>query len=247
MRRAALLAAPVLLLALSGCLGGAEPPVVVMSAPAIANGATIAVAVPHSIFGGGEGTASYTISYLGNVVYPPGGVPAGIDLHEGKGSVFVPYNAFVVDNGEYQANVQVADQVTRTQVAITKWVNYVYALPYLTPRGNPTTLTVDVVLEQTRGSPNDRVFAEGEMDLEIRYRGDGGVDQFKVGRTLVTDGGQSFQRFEFPLTGFDHSASGYYAAVATFHNHQAQGNNNVVMDPTLGNANPPTNWVYIAR
>jgi hypothetical protein len=102
-------AAMVLLLAaagLSGCLGGGEP-LVVAAAPITANGMTVAVVVPRGIFGGGDGTASFRIAYNGQTIYPPGGVlPAPIEIVEGKGSAFVDYRAFVVDNGDYAVTVE---------------------------------------------------------------------------------------------------------------------------------------------
>jgi hypothetical protein len=233
----------VLALPLGGCLGGGDAPVVVAAAPELANGMTVAVATPRGLLGGGEGQATFTVAYGGQVLYPPGGVLAApLEVHEGKGSAFVPYQAFVVDNGDYTVSVTFNDKTAQATVPIKKWVYFVYALPYL--RGS--TLFVDLVLEQTRGQPNDRVFAEGELNMELRYRGHNGeVNQFRLGRTMLTQGDQSFQRIELPLGSFHSNEQGYYSVEATFHNFQASGNNNVGMDPELGSQRPPTNWVYI--
>jgi len=228
-------------LVLAGCLENGAP-VVVAQAPPTANGLSVLLAVPKGVLGSGDGQATFRISYNGATVYPPGGVlPASIPIHESKGSVFVPYQAFVVDNGDYLVDVELEGHTTRATVPIHKWVYYVYVLPYK----RDSSLFADVVLEQTRGQPNDRIFAQGELRVEVHYRGQHGEeDQLRVTRTLLTEGDQSFQRIEFPFTSFD-PKDGYYSLEATFSNLQASGNNNVGLDPELANARPPTNWVHL--
>ena len=242
-------AAVVLLLAasLAGCTGASTSDLsVVASAPRLADGITILVAVPRGLFGGAsEETAHFTISHEGRIVYP-GTLGAPVPLKEGRGQAFVEYARFVTGNGDYTVTVRLGDKAARAQVAVEKWVSYVYALPYVR---NENTLVTDVVLARASGNPNERIFAAGELHFEVRYRGqDGRQDQMRLARVMTTDPGQSFQRIELPFGAFMGSSGnrdGYYSVEATFHNFQAYGNNNVPMDPALGQARPPTNWVYI--
>lgn len=239
--RSVLLTSALLTLSLAGCLGNGSI-VVVAQAPRLANGMSIAVAVPRGLLGAADGTADFFISHNGQVLYPPGGaVGAPITLTEGKGSAFVPYAYFVVDNGDYEVLVDYEGKRTVTRVVVEKWVHWIYALPYV----KDGHFIVDVVLERSPGQPNDRVFAAGQMNLEVRYHGqDRRDDQFAFSRAVTSDGSEDFLRVSLPLTSFN-SQRGYYSAEATFANFQAYNNNAVPMDPTLNDYNPPTNWVFL--
>ncbi|HEV8361651.1 MAG TPA: hypothetical protein VGR28_14475 [Candidatus Thermoplasmatota archaeon] len=235
----------VVLLALptAGCVGSPEAGMqIVASAPRLANGAAIAVAMPPGLFGYPEGTATFYIMHQGQIVYPnSGGAGAPLPVTAGQGSVFVPYNSFVISNGDYEVRVEFQGTSKVARMPVEKWVNWVYALPYI-KNGN---LIIDVVLEHSPGEPNQRVFAAGLLNVDMYYRGSHGeVNQFRVGRQLQTDNTQDFQRIEISLRSFK-SERGYYAAEATFANFEAVGNNWVAMDPTLDDYNPATNWVFI--
>jgi hypothetical protein len=241
--RAWLLAAMMLALPLAGCLGPSQGGLVVVAqAPRLANGMSIAIALPRGMLGAPEGTASFSVHYNGQVVYPPGGaVGAPMDVKEGKGSAFVPYAWFVIDNGDYEVTVDFDGRHATTRVPVEKWVHWVYALPYI----KQGVLVVDIVLERTPGEPNDRVFAAGQLNLDVRYRGSSGRDnEMAFSKTVQSDGADDFIRVEMPLGDFD-ARRGYYSAEATFANFQAVGNSQVPMDPTLNDYNPPTNWVFV--
>lgn len=240
---AALLA---LLPLLAGCLGPSEASLVlVASAPRLANGMTIAFAVPRGLFSEPEGGASYYVSLGEQVVYPAGSVlGAPLLLQNGRGAEFVPYQNFVVENGQYTVTVLYEDKRSTAMVDVTKWVHWVYVLPYV----RNDTFVADLVLERTSGEPNDRIFAAGQLNLELRYRGeDGQSNDTRYARAYILDGSQSFQRVSVPVEALQQGPRnrGWYSVEATFHNFQANGNNHVPMDPALGSAKPPTNWVYL--
>lgn len=246
MRRAALAVLVLLPGLLSGCLGGAGQPdlVVVASAPRIANGMTIAVGVPRTLFEDGEGIATYVISHGGAVLYPPGGVGAFIQLAEGRGSAFVPYQNFVVGNGEYEVTVHYKDRSALVRASVEKWVQFVYVFPYQ----RNETIVADVVLEGGSGEPNYRIFAAGQLNLQVRYRGENMTeDEMRLTRVLRHEGLDAYIRVTIPFDDLEQRQRnrGYYSVEATFHNEQANGNNNVPLDPALAQADPPTNYVYL--
>lgn len=225
---------------------GSASLVVVASSPRIANGMTIAVGVPRTMFDDGEGNAFYFVSYNGQVLYPPGGVIGGvIGMEEGRGSAFVPYNTFVVDNGEYEVAVTYKDRQASVRTPVDKWVNFVYVFPYL----RNDTLVADIVLERASGQPNDRIFAAGQLNVRMYYRGDDGKAEpgLRFSRSVEVSGLDSFSRVQVPLESIQRTDRnrGFYSVEATFHNVQASGNNNVPLDPALAQADPPTNWVYL--
>jgi hypothetical protein len=242
------LALLLLALGLSGCLGGSADPgsmVVVASAPRLANGMTIAVGVPRGLFEDGEGVANYAISHGGEVLYPPGGVGGFISLSQGRGSAFVPYSNFVVGNGEYEVTVTYKERSAMVRAAVDKWVNFVYVFPYL----RNDTVVVDVVLERVSGQPNDRMFAAGQLSVQMRYRGENGTaePEMRWTKSFRHEGQETFIRFAIPLEDITRSSRnrGFYSVEATFHNEQANGNNNVPLDPALEDPDPPTNWIYL--
>lgn len=232
----------------AGLLGPSGPAnmVVVASAPRLSNGLTIAVGVPRTVFEDGEGNAFYVISRQGQALYPPGGVIGGvIAMAEGRGSAFVPYENFVVGNGEYEVEVSFKDKRALARTSVDKWVNYVYVFPYL----RNDTVVADIVLEHTSGMPNDRIFTSGQLNVRLNYRGEDGAaePEPRFTTTLEVSGVESFTRLTIPLDDIQRTDRnrGYYSVEATFHNDQASGNNNVPLDPALEQANPPTNYVYL--
>jgi hypothetical protein len=239
--------AALLLLAplLSGCLGGggASDLILVANAPSVANGMSLALVAPRGLFGPAEGSAVYWVHHDGRVVYPgAGGAP--LPLVQGRATDFVPYSRFVVENGDYQVVVDLEGRRAQTTVSVTKWVSWLYVVPYF----RNDTIVADVVLEMSSGEPNARVFAAGQLNFQVRYRGeDGEVDELRLSRAVRTDGLDSFERLVIPLQDLAQGDRnrGYYAINATFHNDQANGNNNVLMDPALAQPDPPMNWVYL--
>jgi len=107
----------------------------------------------------------------------------------------------------------------------------------------------DIVLERVSGQPNDRIFASGQLNVQMYYRGEDchAEPEPRFTRTLEVSGADSFTRLLIPLGDIQRSDRnhGYYSVEATFHNDQASGNNNVPLDPALAQPDPPTNCVYL--
>lgn len=239
----ALTALALALPALSGCLRAGEDLLVVVSAPRESSGLTVFVKSADRLLA--EPSAEYEIRYGELTVYPPGGKGATFPVEDGHGTVFVPFNLFVVGNGDYELLVRYGKDEAKARVPVDKWVSYVYLHPF--DRGSK--VVVDAQLSRTTGGlPNDRVITEGELVLDIRYRGKDGKLDRPTGAPVkvVTETSKSFVRIELPLSRFG-EGPGYYSIEPVFHNNHAKGNLWVPKDPTLGQRNPPWNWIYISR
>lgn len=236
--------------ALSGCVSFQKDVrlIVVGSAPKQTNGLTISAFSQVPIIGGiANGLATYAISKDGHSVYPPAGGSAILNIEAGRGTVFIPYSSFVVDNGPYDLVVEFNGDRGAAKVDIEKWVNYVFTKPYL----SKNALMVDAVLEKNRGDPNSRILAEGTLLLDINYHRTGCKDTAeRVYSLSVTtpSGGRdpTFTRVSVPFSALK-STSGYYTAESTFHNLEAYGNNNVKNDPTVYEGSFPPNCVFVQR
>lgn len=237
----ALLAAGALAYAL-GWIGGPEPLTVAASAPRAGGGLTAFVIVSDKLASLANDVAAYEIRYGGAVIYPPGGVGGSFSVENGRGTLFVPYHQFVVGNGPYEVVVRYGSHEGSAQTSVVKWVDYVYLKPY--DRGS--SVWIDAQLSRSAGgSPSDRVTTDGELALDLVYRGvDGKAKKFLSRITTETEAHDSFTRLEVPRSKFS-EGSGYYSVEATFHNAQARNNLNVGNDPLMAQRSPPANWIWI--
>ncbi|HWG91316.1 MAG TPA: hypothetical protein VNZ52_10765, partial [Candidatus Thermoplasmatota archaeon] len=203
---------------------------VAASSPDNAGGMTLAVAVPKVGLRATDGDASYFIKYNGQIIYPPGGKGASFKVTEGAGSLFVPYNIFVVGNGEYEIVVTFDGVKQSATTRVHKWVNYVFMVPVQKRSGS---VTVDVVLSDLMGgSPANTIITAGELILDIRYRGEDGNLNVPAHRMKVpVTGEKPVLQVQVPKTAFTRG-EGYYSFDATFYNEQALGNNAARTDPT---------------
>lgn len=235
---AALVVAP----ALTGCLGGGAK--IVASAPLRANGLTLTISAEGGPIGGPPGEIPYEVTYGGEHVHPPPGLES-IELDSnGLGSKFVPYQEFVVGNGDYKVSVGDGDGAESTRVQVQKYVQYVYINPYV----EEDRFTIDTTLQSSKGGqPTDRIIAKGLATFDIDYRGNNGSkEQDAHSFTAVTNPDRTFTRVSFPVKEMEHyKGEGYYSVDVTFDNYQADGNLNVGLDPTFGTRDPPRNWVYV--
>ncbi len=227
----------------SGLLAG--EPVVVAQAPSKGRGMSIAVATHAALGVSMDSTLSFEIRYQGEVVYPRYGVGGELRTREGLATAFVPYAEFVQGNGNYQVVVENGARSDVGQADVRKWVNFVYLKPYVQDN---ETFTVDAVLEWgSGGNANQRVVAEGELQLEIRYRGENGtLNQSAHVLNTFTPGDRTFTRVAFPVEDMaNFRGEGWYSVHATFDNAQAQGNLGVGNDPTMDLRDPPQHWVWV--
>jgi hypothetical protein len=126
----AVLAVLLVLPTLSGCLTPSDL-LVAASAPKAASGMTIFVVADKGILSRfASGNAEYVIYFGDKTVYPPAGKGGTVEVTGRSGSVFVPYQNFVVGNGEYDVLVRYAGSEARARVHIDKWVSYVYLHPF---------------------------------------------------------------------------------------------------------------------
>lgn len=235
---------------LSGCVSTSLNPFnddgvyAVVSAPAESGGMTIFVLVERTLQNN-DGQANYLIRFGDEIVYPPGGLGGTIPVTDGRGMIFIPYDLFVVGNGKYEVEVEFGGDRAIVPTEVEKWVNYVYLHPY--DRGNK--IVIDAQLSRaTGGAPSGRILAEGELLLQLRYRGQNGEQDRSIGQPIraITDPDQSFVRVEVPRSAFS-SGSGYYSVEPVFHNYQAKGNLWVGPDPAMAQRSPPWNWIYVQR
>lgn len=240
---ALLVAAPVLT---AGCVRP-DGLLVALSAPKAASGMTLFLVTDPGLVGKlaqNDESAEYAIYFGDRLLYPPGGKGADFPVEGRTGSVFIPYNLFVVGNGEYDVVVKLGGQEARARVTVEKWVEYVYLRPF--ERGN--VVVVEAALASATGArPEDRILADGELVLHLKYRGKDGREDRTLGSiTTFTRHEQISTRVEVPRTRFT-QGPGYYSFEPLFHNDEAKDNVQVSGDPTMRNHQPPWNWVYIAQ
>lgn len=238
--RVAALAALVAALALAGCLGGGAD--IVASAPLRGAGLTLTVSADGGPLGGPPDEIDHRITYGGEEVYPPAGLEA-IELDgNGLGSKFIPYNDFVIGNGDYE--VTVGDGAGYEPVPVKKFVHYVFINPYV----EDGDFTIDMTLQAAEGGrPADRIIAKGQAAFDIDYRGPNGSEEEDAHYLqTITNPDRTFTRVSFPVEEMEHyKGEGYYSVDVTFNNYQADGNLNVGLDPNFGQRDPPRNWVYV--
>lgn len=219
--------------------------IVALSAPKQSSGMTLFLFSEESVIdrlGDGHRTAEYAVYYGDRVVYPPGGRGASFPVDEQTGSVFIPYNLFVVGNGEYDVVVRFDGSETRGRVNVEKWANYVYVRPI--DRGS--VLLVEAALASGTGAgAEDRILAAGELIVEIHYRGKDGREDRTIGSIVTeTRNDQTATGVSVPKSRLTQGA-GYYSFEPLFHNQEAQNNVQVKGDPTMRNHQPPYNWYYL--
>lgn len=231
---------------LAGCLQN-DPLVAAVSAPKADSGMTLFLVTQAGMlsrFSDPTHRAEYQIYYGDQLVYPPGGKGAGFPVDGRSGSTFIPYNLFVVGNGEYDVVVQFEGSQTRTRANVEKWVNYVF----LHPSDHDESILVDLALTSVSGgTPEDRILADGELTLAVHYRGVNGQEDRTIGSVIArTTHEKAASSIEVPRSRFDQGA-GYYSLEPRYANLEARNNVQVAGDPTMANRDPPWNWIFIAK
>jgi hypothetical protein len=242
--RAPLFLALLLLLPLAGCLLGREPLIIAASAPKSESAMTVFLVTDLSFFERMRDVQPrYEIYYGDELVYPPAGKGGDFSLDGRAGTAVVPYDHFVVGNGEYDVVVHYGGSSVRTRVHIEKWVDYVWLHPF--DRGD--VVNVEAALSSaTGGRPEDRILARGELILTIRYHGLDGKDDRVVGSASADSrSDQTSTSIAVPKSRLT-QGPGYYSFEPLFHNLEARNNVQVGGDPTMANLRPPWNWIYVS-
>ena len=239
------LAAVILFLLSSGCVIGRDPLIIAVSAPKSQSAMTLFLVTE-----GGpldryrDLSAEYEIHFGDRLIYPPAGRGATFLVDGRTGTVEIPYDLFVVGNGEYDVIVRYAGEQTRSRVSVEKWVEHVWLRPF--ERGD--AIVVEVALSSaTGGRPDDRILAHGELILTIRYRGPQGDQDRVVGQVSAeTRHDRTATPIAVSKTRLSQGA-GYYSFEPLFHNLEARDNVQVEGDPTMANLRPPWNWIYVSE
>lgn len=234
-------------LALSGCVtfaGAKDALIVALSAPKAASGMTLFLVTDNGLvekITQDTDSAEYAIYFGDRLIYPPGGHGASFPVEGRTGSAFIPYNLFVVGNGDYDVVVDYAGTSTRARVTVEKWVEYVYLHPFQ----KDNFVVVEAALASaTGGKPDDRVLAAGDLILNIHYRGDGSQDRVIGSVAGTTRNDEVGTKLEVPRSRLSQGA-GFYSFEPVFHNMEAKDNVQVPGDPTMANRQPPWNWLYV--
>lgn len=187
-------------------------------------------------------TAEYEIHYGDRLIYPPTGRGATFAVEDKRGTAVVPYDLFVVGNGEYDVVVRYAGEATRSRVTVQKWVEHVWVRPF--ERADAIHLET-ALSTATGGRPEDRVLAMGEIIFTLRYHGTDGERNVVVGQvTAETRHDRTSTSIPVPKARFTHGP-GYYSFEPLFHNQEARNNVQVDGDPTMANLRPPSNWIFV--
>lgn len=239
----AIVAVVLLLVVASGSVLDRDSLIVAVSAPKASNAMTIFLATdlgPLEQYR--DISAEYEIHFGDELVYPPAGRGATFPVEERRGTEIVPYELFVVGNGEYDIIVRYGGDVTRTRVAIEKWVDHVWLHPF--DKGD--VVNVEVALSSaTGGRPDDRILSHGELILTIHYRGpDGKLDRVVGQVSAETRNDRTATIVPVAKSRLSQGA-GYYSFEPLFHNREARNNVQVDGDPTMANLRPPWNWIYV--
>jgi len=217
--------------------------IVGVSAPKQASGMTVFVIGDKGLFHSlSSDAAEYVVYYGDKIAYPPGGKGGTISMHGRSGELFLPYDYFVLGNGEYDVVVRFAGIEQRSRVHVEKWVQYVYLHPF----DKGSNVEVQVALESSAGGhPEDRILASGELILNIKYRGLDGTQSQNVAQISVTTrNDQTATTVEIARSQLN-AGPGYYSFEPLFHNQEARDNLQVGPDPTMANYQPPFNWIYL--
>lgn len=227
-----------------GCLGR-EPLIIAVSAPKAESGMTLFLVTESGYLDRFRDlSADYSIYFGDRLIYPPAGRGANFAVEGRTGTVNIPYNLFVIGNGEYDVLVRYAGEETRSRVRVEKWVEHVWLHPF--ERGD--IVIVETALSSaTGGRPEDRVLSHGELVLTIHYRGADGKQDRVVGQVSAeTRSDRTSTQVPIPKSRLSQGV-GYYSFEPLFHNLEARDNVQVAGDPTMANLHPPWNWIYISE
>lgn len=237
------LLALLLVVPLSGCTFLEEPLIVAASAPRAASGMTLFVVTEKGLLEKFKDLkAEYRIYFGDRLIYPANGQGGIIPIEGRTGSAFVPYSHFVVGNGQYDVVISQGGTEVRTRVHVEKWVEYVRVQPF--DKGD--RILVQAALSSAAGArPQDRILSEGDLLVTLKYRGTDGREERTIGQVATTTRNDHVSTtVEVPRFRLS-QGPGYYSFEPLFHNAEAVNNVQVRGDPTMANAYPPANWIYV--
>lgn len=260
----ALAALAILAMPTSGKILGGSDLEVSATAPEKADGLSVAVSADSGLLGACPDEAELEIRRGDFIVYPK--QLGEVDMDGCSGTAHIPYERFASQNGRYTVEVDYGDQTTQTDVSVRKVVNWVYVRAF--PNEDEERTRFDVAFDITRGQPlTSSVFTSGTLQMEIRFEecAEQGLEESLleqddtcnarsdvVFRTKIPIEQEAsthvivpWQELDADQNGDGQPEEGAYNVTATFHSDVAKANNNVPLDPTVYNEDPPATWFEV--
>lgn len=240
---------------------------VAANAPEDAEAMNVHVSAPGNLLGVCRGEAEVEVLKDGFIVYSS--ALGRVSLDGCSGSLEIPYKRFASTNGPYQVEATYDGETVRTRVDVKKVVNWVYVRSFTQEDRERTR--IDVALDAVRGRPlASSVFASGTLVLDVFWEDcedQGALDDLGLTPTddcqadhdhvfhaeIPVESSASTHVF-LPWENLDSDMGtdnderpqdGWYNVTAKFHNDEAKGNDNVPMDPTVFQEDPPGNWFEV--
>lgn len=239
---------------------------VAANAPREGEAMTVHVSAPGNLLGVCSGDAEIEVVRGDFIVYSSALGRVGLDGC--SGSLEIPYKRFASANGPYQVVATYDGETAQTRVDVEKVVNWVYVRSFTQEEQERTR--IDVALDSVRGRPlSSSVFASGTLVLDVYWEeceDEGTLEDILTATQdcqaqhdhvfhaeIPIDSRASTHVF-LPWDNLDSDAGtdnddkppdGWYNVTATFHNDVAKGNDNVPMDPTVFQEDPPGNWFEV--
>jgi hypothetical protein len=254
---------------MGGAVGGGSQAYVAVNAAENAAAITVVAGQTTTPFSECPDEASVEILKDGFTVYSP--ILGEFELDENcQGSIDVPYEQFASENGDYTAKIEMGSDTYETVFRVNKIANWVFVRAQSDAQNERTK--VSVALSKAQSQPlQSAVFTSGELVLDVYWEdcederstvpgplptSDGscqanGQNVFHAtvhwNRTANTNLIIPWDNFENPTRNGDKPPEGQYNVTATFHNDEALANDNVPMDPTVFDRDPPGNWFEVDR
>lgn len=191
------------------------------------------------------------------------------EIEDCKGSIEIPYNRFARENGPYTAIVEMDGETLETPFSVSKIANWVFVRSAGNADAERTEVSIGLARAQAQPLQS-AVFASGDLVIDIYWEEcdeDGSAlsvlptndetckaDRQNVfhatldwNRTANTNVIIPWENLENPTQDGEDAPEGSYNLTATFHNDEALANDNVPMDPTVFNRDPPGNWFEVDR
>lgn len=240
--------------------------IVAANAPRHGETMSITVASKGGLLGGCDGEA--TVEVLKDDIIEYSSTLGTFEVSGCRGSFSIPYAQFADENGQYLVRAHFDGKTAETRVTVEKVVNWVYVRSFEQREDERTR--IDVAFDRAQGQPlTSSVFSSGTLVVDITWERCSRQDTVERIQDLVSQErcsatGDNVFHAEIPVE--DRASThifipwenldqdddedgeakeGWYNVTATYHNDEAQSNNNVPMDPTVYNEDPPGNWFEV--
>lgn len=266
-KKLAIAAAAVLLLpAASNAVRGGDDLVLAANAPQHGESMRVVLGAKGGWIGGCSGEAEVEIRHDDWIAYPRS--RGAFEMDGCRGAIDIPYREFASQNGVYLVEATFDGKSTTTRVMVEKVVNWVYVRAFDEP--NEERTRIDVAFDRAIGQPlTSSVFSSGTLVLDIVYEECTPeetipLEELTGGSSCTEATGDNVFHAEIPVEDRasavvfipwenldedndedEQATEGWYNVTATYHNDEARSNDNVPMDPTVYDEDPPGNWFKV--